>query len=502
MIPSLLLSTLSIFATPVFISEVRATREPGHLRVEVRGEAGIDPEAARTRIDGGRLLLVLGGTRVRADNRSWPLEEGEGEIRAHRHPDEIELDVPIGGNGCSGPVELEGTATGLTALVGCDGPARATRGAEAAKATAMAESTRKPAPVPAKVAATAIVTAKEKTALDALVALPEDEPATASAVKVAPRVAKADAPAMAAPAAAEAVSAKASKAPEVAAAPTTPAKPLLLPAPAGEGTDAGEKASEPSAPRLRAVSLPAVLLAGLAIAAYVVARRRRVPKLKQIQILETASLGPKRSLVVARIGEETLVLGTSEAGITLLKTSGESVAAALPMAMVASGGTAPIINFGHTPTAALPMAAMAPQPSREMNAFGTAPAAMGDAGDVKRVPAASAVSDLSGAARAHAEEMAQPLMEALADIPDPAAPQTTAFEVDAPQAPSVKGVTFRAIEGGLASLFGGGRSGSSSSTSAPNGRATSARFDDILEDSLEDQELRRKLATGLSARVR
>src|SRR5438128_149373 len=135
MIPSLLLPTLSLFATPVFISEVHATREPGHLRVEVLGEAGIDPEAARTRVDGDRLLLVLGGTRVRADNRSWSLDEGVGEIRAHRHPNEIELEIPIVGNGCSGPVELEGTATGLTALVGCDdaGAARAAHGRTRAK---------------------------------------------------------------------------------------------------------------------------------------------------------------------------------------------------------------------------------------------------------------------------------------------------------------------------------------------------------------------------------
>jgi hypothetical protein len=225
-----------------------------------------------------------------------------------------------------------------------------------------------------------------------------------------------------------------------------------------------------------------------------------VPKLKQIQILETASLGPKRSLVVARVGEETLVLGTSEAGITLLKTSGEGMAAALPMAMVGSNGTAPIFNLAHAQTAALPVAAMAPQPSREMAAFGAAPGANRDAAEARPAMVASVASDLSGAARAHAEEMAQPLMEALADIPEPAAPVTTGTDGDAAPASTVRGVTFRAIEGGLASLFGGGRSGSSTSASA--GRATSARFDDILEDSLEDQELRRKLAAGLSARVR
>ena len=67
--------------------------------------------------------------------------------------------------------------------------------------------------------------------------------------------------------------------------------------------------------------MPAALLGILAVGAYWFARRRRTVSVRHIQIVETASLGPKRSLVVARVGEETLILGTSEAGITLLKNS-------------------------------------------------------------------------------------------------------------------------------------------------------------------------------------
>jgi hypothetical protein len=60
-----------------------------------------------------------------------------------------------------------------------------------------------------------------------------------------------------------------------------------------------------------------LLLAALAAAALVLARRRRgAPRM--IQIVETASLGPKRSLVVARVGDELLLLGSSEGGIALL----------------------------------------------------------------------------------------------------------------------------------------------------------------------------------------
>jgi flagellar protein FliO/FliZ len=62
-----------------------------------------------------------------------------------------------------------------------------------------------------------------------------------------------------------------------------------------------------------------LLLVALAAAALVLARRRRnVPRV--IEIVESASLGPKRSLVVARLGDEVLVLGSSEGGITLLAT--------------------------------------------------------------------------------------------------------------------------------------------------------------------------------------
>ncbi len=62
-----------------------------------------------------------------------------------------------------------------------------------------------------------------------------------------------------------------------------------------------------------------LLLAGLAAAALVMARRRgRTPRL--VEIVESASLGPRRSLVVARLGDEILLLGSSEGGVTLLST--------------------------------------------------------------------------------------------------------------------------------------------------------------------------------------
>jgi flagellar biogenesis protein FliO len=64
---------------------------------------------------------------------------------------------------------------------------------------------------------------------------------------------------------------------------------------------------------------PAAVLLLLAAAALLLSRRRRSPA-RRVQVLETTSLGPKRSLVLARLGDELLLLGTSEAGITLLRS--------------------------------------------------------------------------------------------------------------------------------------------------------------------------------------
>jgi flagellar biogenesis protein FliO len=86
-------------------------------------------------------------------------------------------------------------------------------------------------------------------------------------------------------------------------------------------------AESPSLPG--AVLAPAAALAALALAAVFFARRRT--KLSHlVQVLETASLGPKRSLIVAQHNGQRLLLGASEAGITLLLTSPAPVEAAEP----------------------------------------------------------------------------------------------------------------------------------------------------------------------------
>jgi flagellar biogenesis protein FliO len=62
-----------------------------------------------------------------------------------------------------------------------------------------------------------------------------------------------------------------------------------------------------------------VLIGLLAVGALILSRRHRRQG-QWIRVLETTSLGPKRSLVVAQLGAEAVLLGISEAGIVLIKS--------------------------------------------------------------------------------------------------------------------------------------------------------------------------------------
>jgi flagellar biogenesis protein FliO len=111
--------------------------------------------------------------------------------------------------------------------------------------------------------------------------------------------------------------------PAPAATPAPVPAPTAIPAPAAFAIPAGGPSMGAS------VLLPALLLAGLAAAALLLSRKRaRRPRF--VEILESSSLGPRRSLVVARLGDELLLLGSSEGGITLLTTAPAPAAARAP----------------------------------------------------------------------------------------------------------------------------------------------------------------------------
>jgi flagellar biogenesis protein FliO len=117
------------------------------------------------------------------------------------------------------------------------------------------------------------------------------------------------------------------------------------PSPSSAGSTWGEGKSSSSTV---STVLVVLLLVGLGVAA-TIASRRRATRTRMIRIVETASIGPRRSLVVARIGGRTMVLGVSEAGVSLLDAQAGSIT--LPptfeRAQSASLAEAALGGFGH-----------------------------------------------------------------------------------------------------------------------------------------------------------
>ena len=233
-------------------------------------------------------------------------------------------------------------------------------------------------------------------------AVPAAAPAPANPAKPLPQEAKAVVPAPATPAAAPAMPAAAPATP--AAAPATPAS-ALAPAHSSSAPMAAVAGATHSGSSL---VLAVVLLVAVGGGVLVLTRRRtRRPGL--IQILETAAIGPKRALLVARVNGQTMVLGASEAGIALLGSL--------------EGKTEPQVV-----------------------------AVMGN-------------------------------LPAVKEQPDDSGPEVT---IDAPSEPEG--------EMGVLSRLFGHRPKDSSERDA-------AAFRELLEESYEDQELRNKLAQGLSGKV-
>ncbi|MDP3234177.1 MAG: flagellar biosynthetic protein FliO [Myxococcales bacterium] len=87
-------------------------------------------------------------------------------------------------------------------------------------------------------------------------------------------------------------------------------------------TSIGTKSADVQAPvssNWSSFAAPGFALAALAALAFALTRRR-AKSTRSISVVETASLGPKRSLVIADVMGERMVLGVSEAGISVLST--------------------------------------------------------------------------------------------------------------------------------------------------------------------------------------
>jgi flagellar biogenesis protein FliO len=149
--------------------------------------------------------------------------------------------------------------------------------------------------------------------------------------------------------------------------------PLAKPAPAAApkaAASAVAPAGSASAPAVAVAAssrsgsslvLAIVLLVAVAGGALALTRRR-ARRQGLIQILETAAIGPKRSLLVARVNGQTMVLGASEAGIALLASLEGGIAP--PIAAVI--GTPPHVGEQPDEPAATSAAEAAVEPEGEM----------------------------------------------------------------------------------------------------------------------------------------
>lgn len=474
MIGSLLLLPASLLAAQITISEVSAEREGGRVAITVKGDAMIDPEATSAKLGEGRLYLFVYDAHVRENNRAWKNDIGDGadEIRAHRHKQKVELAIPLGDNGCQGPVELQKAPGGLRALVACDGGPRpsATRSARAAatmtpRADAARPESAKPGSrvtaLPAVSSPTAVKPEALGAALKAKLSLDPEPPAKPTKVAAPPPATAAQKPAP---------SSSSSASPTPTPTPTPSAAPDVL-APSTGTPNSG-------------VFLGGGTLLALAAAAFYFSRRRATGRERHIQILETASLGPKRALVVARVGDATMILGSSEAGITLLQSVSDADAS-----KQAGGGIAvPELSFAPivtAPAAVVPAAGTTPPPRIIVEEAQSR-------GPVAVVPIAGTNNTWSLDANglpAVDDEITGPPLDARVEAQD--------------------GLLSRLFKRGTpANDYSGTFAGFPNPPAQGSARQAELRprdqprFEDILEDSFEDQELRRKLALGLPGRVR
>jgi flagellar biogenesis protein FliO len=150
---------------------------------------------------------------------------------------------------------------------------------------------------------------------------------------------------------------------------TPPAKPAPATAPKAAAS-AVAPARDASAPAVAVAAssrsgsslvLAIVLLVAVAGGALALTRRR-ARRQGLIQILETAAIGPKRSLLVARVNGQTMVLGASEAGIALLASLEGGIAPPIAAVM----GTPPHVEEQLDEPASTSAAEAAVEPEGEM----------------------------------------------------------------------------------------------------------------------------------------
>lgn len=367
-------------SSPVFIRDARTSWDGETFVFAVEGEAGFGGRSVEPSLLGRILVLAIDDTRVHESNRKW---QG-GAVKAHRHDYHTELSTALPADAkCEGPIKVTRTDDGgLRAAMACTGePAAAAAAAGAAaatmpvavadaaavgKASNLAVATVKAQAARKEGSVTASVNEAKLRAAVALAAVKPVAPPPAAAVppKAVSESPKPLQPTVAAKPAARVSSASAAKLAEPAA-PVSVAQSVATVAPAGKPA-----AAPPSRPTtlatdrasdLQTVAVPLVALLLLSGVAFW-RRRSRPGRGRVVRIVETASLGPKRSLIVAEVGGQRLVLGASEAGITLLESGALAAAPAL--------GAATTLSSADRPSPSVAAAAPSASPSEQSDDLG------------------------------------------------------------------------------------------------------------------------------------
>jgi flagellar biogenesis protein FliO len=310
---SLFTSLLLVQAAPPTVAEATSDFADGRLTISAVASEPMRRDDVRSKLAPEGLVLYLQDVLIPRP-QTFAATAGRAVNALPRH-DYTKLVVPLPDLRCSGPIEIEVSETRVRASVGCT--PRAQSAAAAAVAPGRGSPDRK-AWRPLPTAPPAALPAAAPT-----VVAPPTPAAARPAAPVAAAAASAPPPSQTAPASSPPT------APAVAAAPAV----VAPPAPARTGSAADARPGPRTASAAGGIgSAWALTVGGLALGAsfFLLWRRRQRHGGSLIRILESASLGPRRALVVAEIDGQKMVLGTSEAGIALLTplTNGTGIAIA------------------------------------------------------------------------------------------------------------------------------------------------------------------------------
>lgn len=366
----------------VLINDVKTEPANGALAIDIATSDPVATSAVRVMTGGPRRLYVyLDDSAARRPS----FGEAPMAVVAHARLRYTKLEVPTSER-CGEPFGVVAVDGGVRVRATCK------------QGLPVAETAAAPSRAPATVQASApnagsdwlarqAVSARDKgseASLRVALALPEnaaDEAAGEGAAEASPEASK---PAPAAEQAGEGdkkVPRKVEKPAVAAAAPVhgeTPDAPAAVanlsngtgqdsPGPAGKNPG-GEPRSLVGA--LVTVVAMVLLLGGGAVV--LLLARRRGGRERMIRILESASIGPRRSLVVARVGGRTMVLGVSEAGVALLDSPPTSPLPASGEGSSSPGGEDAALGLRHLASA------MAPGPEAAEAAEASAAAAKPD----------------------------------------------------------------------------------------------------------------------------